>query len=54
MSKSETPIMAIRVDPYLKNNFIEVAKLNDRTGSQLLRDFMRDYIKKNNQQKLPL
>jgi predicted transcriptional regulator len=34
-----------RVDEALKNEFSTVAKTHDRTGAQLLRDFMRDYVK---------
>ncbi|MGG1946541.1 MULTISPECIES: CopG family ribbon-helix-helix protein [unclassified Trinickia] len=34
-----------RVDEALKNEFSTVAKAHDRTGAQLLRDFMRDYVK---------
>ena len=35
-----------RVDQELKNAFTEAARANDRPGSQLLRDFMRDYIER--------
>jgi len=35
-----------RVDEDLKNAFTNVAKAHDRPGSQLLRDFMRDYVAK--------
>ncbi|MFX1695506.1 CopG family ribbon-helix-helix protein [Paraburkholderia sp. A1RO-5L] len=34
-----------RVDETLKNEFSAAAKIHDRTGAQLLRDFMRDYVK---------
>jgi predicted transcriptional regulator len=34
-----------RVDEALKDEFSTVAKAHDRTGAQLLRDFMRDYVK---------
>lgn len=34
-----------RVDETLKNEFTQAAKLRDRTGAQLLRDFMRDYVR---------
>ena len=34
-----------RVDESLKNDFTEAAKARDRTGAQLLRDFMRDFIR---------
>jgi predicted transcriptional regulator len=33
-----------RVDQELKHAFTEAARANDRPGSQLLRDFMRDYV----------
>ena len=34
-----------RVDEALKNEFSTAAKAHDRTGAQLLRDFMRNYVK---------
>ena len=33
-----------RVDESLKKTFASAAKSHDRTGAQLLRDFMRDYV----------
>ncbi len=33
-----------RVDETLKSAFASVARSHDRTGAQLLRDFMRDYV----------
>lgn len=33
-----------RVDEALKNEFSTAAKARDRTGAQLLRDFMRDFV----------
>lgn len=33
-----------RVDESLKSEFAEAAKLHDRTGAQLLREFMREYV----------
>jgi len=33
-----------RVDEELKSRFTEAAKARDRTGAQLLRDFMRDFV----------
>ena len=33
-----------RVDDALKAEFANAAKANDRTGAQLLRDFMRSYV----------
>ncbi|HDR9174325.1 hypothetical protein VI03_25435 [Burkholderia vietnamiensis] len=35
-----------RVDDVLKNEFSAAARAHDRTGAQLLRDFMRDYVKR--------
>lgn len=37
----------LRLDASLKETFTEVAKTQDRTAAQLLRDFMRDYIAQN-------
>jgi predicted transcriptional regulator len=34
-----------RVDETLKEAFSLAAKAHDRTGAQLLRDFMRDYVR---------
>ena len=34
-----------RVDDKLKSAFAEAAKAHDRNGAQLLRDFMRDFVK---------
>ena len=34
-----------RVDKGLKDQFSTAAKSRDRTGAQLLRDFMRDFVK---------
>lgn len=33
-----------RVDEALKSAFADAAKAHDRTGAQLIRDFMRDYV----------
>lgn len=33
-----------RVDETLKNEFATAAKARDRSGAQLLRDFMREYV----------
>jgi predicted transcriptional regulator len=34
-----------RVDEALKSEFAAAAKARDRTGAQLLRDFMRDFVR---------
>lgn len=40
----------VRVDDELKAAFTEAAKAADRTTSQLLRDFMRDYVRQQAEQ----
>ena len=35
-----------RVDEALKSEFAQAAKAKDRTGAQLLRDFMRQYVER--------
>lgn len=37
----------IRVDEELRDAFLEVANACDRTGAQLVRDFMRRYTREN-------
>jgi len=37
-----------RVEETLKAEFSNAAKANDRTGAQLLRDFMRDFVQRQN------
>lgn len=37
---------SIRVDENLLKAFHDVAQSNDKPSSQLIRDFMREYIKK--------
>jgi predicted transcriptional regulator len=38
--------LTFRVDEALKNEFSTAAKARDRTGAQLLRDFMRDFVQR--------
>ncbi len=38
-----------RVDEALKNDFATAAKARDRTGAQLLRDFMRSFVQQQEQ-----
>lgn len=42
----------IRVSKELKDAYLEAAKRNDRDGAQLIRDFMRDYVKNHAQRDL--
>lgn len=37
--------LTFRVDETLKSEFAAAAKDRDRTGAQLLRDFMRDFVR---------
>lgn len=36
----------IRLDADLKEAFVKTAKSIDRTGSQLIREFMRDFVRR--------
>ena len=40
-----TATFTFRVDEGLKSEFSIAAKSRDRTGAQLLRDFMRDFVR---------
>lgn len=46
---SESTVV-IRVDEELKTAFASAAKAADRTASQLLRDFMREFVSRQAQQ----
>lgn len=46
---SKDKSFTIRLDENLLKTFQTVAKANDRPAAQLIRDFMREYIKKNRQ-----
>lgn len=37
-------LYSFRVDPELRDAFNQAAKQNDRSSSQLLRDYMRKYV----------
>lgn len=39
--------MRIRVERDLRDRFIELCRSNDRPAAQVIRDFMRQYIKDN-------
>jgi predicted transcriptional regulator len=36
----------LRVDAALKEAFTEIARMQDRSGAQLIREFMRDVVRK--------
>jgi antitoxin component of RelBE/YafQ-DinJ toxin-antitoxin module len=44
--------LTIKVDKSLKDAFLATAKSKDTTGSQAVRDFMRNYIRENSQRSL--
>lgn len=52
MTTKKEIAFTIRVEPDLKDAFVAAAKTQDRTASQLVRDFMRDYVKKYGQRDL--
>lgn len=45
----EKVIVNFRAEKSLRDAFELAAKSNDRSASQLFRDFMRDYVRKNMQ-----
>ena len=46
---SSEATFTFRVDERLKGQFTTAAKEQDRSGAQLLRDFMRDFVKQQQQ-----
>ena len=46
--KKETQLI-LRVDTDLKKSFLQACKKMDRNGSQMIRDFMREFVRKNGQ-----
>lgn len=49
MKNEKETTYGIRLPENLLKTFEATARGNDRTGAQLVRDFMREYIKKNAQ-----
>jgi predicted transcriptional regulator len=47
MSNSPEVSYRVRLPKDLKNAFLKVANATDRTGAQLVRQFMREYVRKN-------
>lgn len=54
MSDQPLKMFAIKADENLLKSFKQVCKDNDRSASQVVRDLMRAYIKKNRQGNLLL
>lgn len=50
MSTKETTF-TLRVDEQLKNRFSELAKEEDRSAAQLVRDFMRSFVQQHQSRK---
>lgn len=49
MENSKEKRLNVRADAHLIDAFVAAAANNDRTASQLIRDFMREYVKKHGQ-----
>lgn len=43
--------LRIRVDPDLRQSFIELCREQDQTASQVIRNFMREYVKEHTTEK---
>lgn len=41
---NKTSALRIRIEPTLHHQFLEVCKAQDRPASQVIRDFMKQYI----------
>ena len=41
---NKTSALRIRIDPHLHHQFLEICKNQDRPASQVIRDFMRQYV----------
>lgn len=53
-AKTNDSTFTCRADKDLIESFKRIAKDNNRTASQLVRDYMIEYVKKNGQGKLKL
>lgn len=42
----------VKIERDLKQRFLKIAKNNDTDGSKLIRKWIRDYLRKNAQQKI--
>lgn len=49
MEKEKEKRLNVRAEAHLVEAFIAAAEANDRTASQLIRDYMREYVKKHGQ-----
>lgn len=46
--------MSFVVEPELRKQFVELARADDKSASQLIRAFMREYVERKAQGRLPL
>lgn len=44
-SMKKTSALRIRTDPNLHHQFLEICELQDKPASQVIRDFMKQYVK---------
>ena len=51
VSKKDAQLL-IKLERDLRDRFVKVAAMNDMTASQLIRHFIRDYLKNNSQLEL--
>lgn len=49
MADNKEKRLNVRADAHLVDAFVAAAANQDRTASQLIRDFMREYVKKHGQ-----
>ncbi len=54
MFEDKKVTLGIRVEKNIRDTFLNCCKGNDVTASQEIRKFMREYIRKNQQQSLKL
>lgn len=43
-AKADSVLLTVKLPPDLKEAFNQAVRMNDRTASQVLRDFMRSYV----------
>jgi hypothetical protein len=43
----KTAGLRIRVEPSLRDSFVNICRANDQTAAQVIRSFMRNYIAEN-------
>ena len=46
--------MSFVVEPELRKQFVDLCRHDDKSASQVIRAFMREYVERNGQGRLPL